>query len=227
MANVIHGRTVRYLVLVGIAALAAVSLVGCGNNGGSSPAQKSIVATATVDGAKTTTATASALGMVDRATRVVKDMTPGAVLVGVQTPSPALVLPPARWDYLFADSKRNKIIVIEMSPDSTGSPTEAGNSKLTAKEYARVAPVSEWKVDSDQAYESATALYKKTFKEDPPGTVSMGLVLIKPASATAVGAKALQWEVYYFPANGDTNKSVRISVDAVTGKAFMAPTAKT
>jgi hypothetical protein len=226
MSTVIHARVARALVLLTLATVVASSLAGCASSL-PGPVQTSGTATATVGGSKPVTTKATALTFVGKATEAVKAVTPGAVLVGVQTPAPTMVQPPAKWDYLYGDAKRNKIIVIEMSADTAGAPTDAGNSKLTSKEYARVAPVSEWKVDSDAALAAATVLYKKQYKNDPPGGVSMGLVLIRPENTKAVGAKALQWEVYYFPANGDTNKAIRISVDAVTGKAFLPPTGKT
>ena len=233
MSTVNHTRGVRALVLLGLGATIAGSLAGCAapkavTPGATKPAASTSASSAPAAAtAETSTAGASALRFVGPATAKVKEMTPSAVLLGIQTPAPALLLPPGKWDYLFGDPKRNKIIVIEMSADKTGSPTEAGNSKVTGTDYARVAPVSELKVDSDKAIEAASALYRKTYKTDPPGPASMGVVLIKPAKSTALGAKALQWEVYFFPANGDTTKSVRISVDGVTGKAFAAPTAKT
>ena len=226
MSTVIHTRVVRALALLVLAAVVAGSLAACSGSGAGS-VKTSGTATATVDGAKPKAAKATALGFVRKATEVVNGMTPGLVFLGVQTPAPTMVLPPTKWDYLFGDPKRNKIVVVEMSADTTGAPTEAGASKLTAKEYARVARVSEWKIDSDKALAAASALYKQTYKSEPPGGVSMGLVLIRPASTKAVGAKALQWEVYFMPANGDTDKAKRISVDAVTGKAFLPPTGKT
>jgi hypothetical protein len=224
MTTVIHPRFLRALALVTLATGLAVSLAAC--SGSQTAAVKHPKPTANAPASAPSTATATALGFAKKATALVKEQTPDAVLLGVQTPTQTMVLPPVKWDYLFGDPKRNKIVVVEMSADSTGSPTDAGNSNVKGKEYQRVEPISAMKVDSDKAYAAASAYYKKLYRTEPPGSASMGLVLVKPANTKAVGAKALQWEVYFFPASGDASKAVRISVDAVTGKAYVAAAAK-
>ena len=94
MATLIQRPMTRILAVLGLAALLMGALAGCASS--TAGVQTSGTATATVGGSKpaTPTATASAMSLADRASKVVKEMTPGAVLVGIQTPAPALVLPP-------------------------------------------------------------------------------------------------------------------------------------
>jgi hypothetical protein len=214
----------RVVLAVGVLLAMTVGLAGCGapTSTQTSSSTGSSTASHEASGASAVAFDSSAdtaQGHYAAALKSVKAVAPDAVLVVVQTEIPATSTPSAVWIYLFASKKMNKAYAVTVSSGKPGKPLALATESLRADEWAKVPPVTAWKIDSDEAFKKAFAAYAERLNSTPPKQYSMGMALFVADTPenNASGVKPLVWSVTFDPSAGGVTATRQALVDAKTG----------
>jgi hypothetical protein len=162
----------------------------------------------------------TAQGHYNAAEKSMKAVQPDAVFIVAQTPGVISADPSPEWIYLFASKKTNKGYAVTIAKGKSDKPLEISNKALLANEWAKIPPVSDWKIDSDVALEKASAAYTQRFGAKPPVKYGMAMPAFVSDSAAnkATGFKNMVWMVMFDP----EGKARPIQVDAQTGEVLPA-----
>ena len=193
-------KTVRILKIVAIMALTfalTFALAGCGKKSNS-----------------TTSTTGTAKAGLDIARSALSTMAPDAKLLVVQTAQATTPTDTPVWAYLFGDPKSDATYLVYVVDGKAMSAAEYGTAGLTTAEWAKVPDVTEWKIDSTDAYKKA--LDAAGAKGDP-AAYYMGFETYVPESIAASSTvSAFTWYVNFDPGTSGVTTST-ISVSAKTG----------
>ena len=159
---------------------------------------------------------ATAQGYYDVAEKAVKTAAPDAVFLIVQTPSIATQTPSPSWAYLFGSKKANKVYAVTVTDGKADKAVDMGATSITAAQWAKIPPKDKWKIDSNVAFDKASATYTARIGTAPPSNYAMGMATFVPAATS--GIKPFVWSVNFDPAAGGADaKSRQIDIDATTG----------
>ena len=231
-----HVSTIQRAALAATVLLFAIGLAGCkapappsstgsGASGASTSApaaETSSQPTAVVEPASSgfTGGADTAQGHYNAAEKAMKAVEPDVVCIVAQTPDVISAIPSPEWVYLFASKKTNKGYVVTISKGESDKPLEVSSEALQADDWAKVPPISDWKIDSDVALEKASAAYRQRFAAEPPVKYGMSMPAFMSDSAAnkSGGFKSMVWTVMF-----DPEGSARpIQVDAKTGEVLPA-----
>jgi hypothetical protein len=124
----------------------------------------------------------------------------------------------AGWEFLVGDPKTNKVFAVIVS-NGKAQAQEYGNAGLSASEWAKIPALSEWKIDSDKAIETAVKFY-------PAGSTAQffpGFVTYIPQSASQTDTvKPMTWVFDFDPATRGTAPTNTVEVDLRSGVATYA-----
>ena len=219
--------------LAGCAASAPPSSTGFGASGASSTSTSTSTASAestvqpiqpTADaGSEASGFTSGAntvQGHYNAAEKAMKAVKPDAVFIGAQTSGVISTVPSPVWVYLFADKKTNKGYAVTIAKGKSDKPLKLSSAALLANEWAKVPPVSDWKIDSDVALKKASAAYTQRFGAKAPTKYGMAMPVFVSDSAAnkSRGFKNMVWMVMFDPEG--TARSIQ--VDAKTGEVLPA-----
>jgi hypothetical protein len=160
---------------------------------------------------QTTASAGTAKSALAVAKSALSTMAPDAKLLIVQTAEPVTTSTPV-WAYLFGSPKTDKTYVVYVNKGRAMGAAEYGTAGLGKAEWGAVPGDDQWKVDSDAAYQKATAAapVKK------PSAYSMGFLTYIPKSQVA--SATTRPFVWYVSLQGGT-ATATVEVDAKSGAA--------
>jgi hypothetical protein len=211
--------------LAGCTASAPPSSTGSGASGASTSAPSAESTAQPAAGAESeasgfTSGADTAQGHYSAAEKAMKAVQPDAVFIVAETPGVISTDPSPEWIYLFASKKTNKGYAVTIAKGKSDKPLELSSEALLADEWAKVPPVSDWKIDSDVTLEKASAAYTQRFGAKPPAKYGMAMPAFVSDSAAnkSGGFKNMVWMVMFDP----EGTARPIQVDARTGEVLPA-----
>ena len=229
-----HAKHVlRLLLATTVLCLLITGLVGCSKPAAttSPPATKSPSTSSTASEVASvsepaasgfTTGGNTAQGRFEIADKAMKAQAPDAVLLAVQTDdSPVTAYPSPTWDYMFASKASGKSYIVTVADGAASVSKALVVDPLTAAEWSQIPALTDWKADSDAAYEKASAAHVERFGTPAPKTygLAMNLFITEAMAKQNAGAKPFIWKVAYLV---DDNTARIIQVDAKTGEVLPA-----
>jgi len=188
----------RYAGFIACAALGLALLVtaGCGNETAEKPA--------------TTSATDTALRGLPIAESALETMAPDAKLLVVTTPEAVTSTATPVWGYLFGSPKTDGTYIVYVRGGAVMDAAEYGEAGLDEKQWSEVPDTTDWKIDSNEAYDKAVSA--SGAEGTPP--YYMGLQTYVPKSETDTQtAEPFVWYVYL-----NENQQAPIQVNATSGE---------
>jgi hypothetical protein len=142
---------------------------------------------------------------------------PDAKLLVAETAQPVSPTSTPIWEFLYGNPKTDVLYAIIVD-NGKAQKQEYGKGGLSASEWAAVPNLSNWKVDSDAAYNAALKVY-------PNGTKAQyipGFVTYIPKRAGNTATKPMTW-VFVFDERSKGNAATStVNVDMATGSASLA-----
>ena len=151
-----------------------------------------------------------------------KATAPDSMLLAVQTDdSPVTVNPSPIWMYLFNSKATGKTYIVTVTDGVAGEPKALVVEPLKAAEWPLVPAATDWTVDSNAAYDKASATYVERFGSPVPKSygMAMNLFISETMAKEAAGAKPFIWKVTFL---ADDKTARVIQLDAKTGEVLPA-----
>jgi len=204
MNHLTTARVTRGALVLALALMLSVALVGC-NQTTEKKAESGNTAMDNMEVAKSSLSTTA----------------PDAKLLLVQTANVVTATSTPVWQYLFGSPKDGTIVAVTVEKGKVTATQPYGSAGMDDAEWKLIPDSSDWKIDSDAAFEAALKTDKKATDKTP---WAMGFVTYIPKSAaSSTTIDPFVWSVALDP-QGTTPSTV--DVDAKTGEAKMSPAAK-